>query len=118
MVLLSDKVMAQAELASSNPLYDALSSAPIAVVIFATLMAFSELISSQLCHAENEEGGDCDAFAQYLSFFAYALLVAYVTVLIDAGMYYRRQQNQSQSSHPQANAHAAQQQEDALEPPQ
>ena len=116
MVLLSDKVMAQAELASSNPLYDALSSAPIALAMFAALLSLSELTSTQLCDLHKTEG-ECIEFANYISFFAYALLVAYVTVLVDAGMYYRRQQNQQhQSSH--QHAHNEQQQEDALEPAQ
>ena len=120
MVLLSDKVMAQAELASSNPLYDALSSAPIALAMFAALLSLSELTSTQLCELHKSEG-ECIEFANYISFFAYALLVAYVTVLVDAGMYYRRQQNQQQqSSHQQQEdqAHEEQQQEDALEPAQ
>lgn len=120
MVLLSDKVMAQAELASSNPLYDALSSAPIALAMFAVLLTVSELTSTQLCDLHKSEG-ECIEFANYISFFAYALLLAYVTVLVDAGMYYRRQQNQhQQSSHQQQEdqAHEEQQQEDALEPAQ
>ena len=112
--------MAQAELASSNPLYDALSSAPIALAMFAALLSLSDLTSTQLCDLHKSEG-ECIEFAKYISFFAYALLVAYVTVLVDAGMYYRRQQNQQQqSSHQQQEdqAHEEQQQEDALEPAQ
>ena len=116
MVLLSDKIMAQAEIASSNPLRDALTSAPIALAMFAALLAVSELMSSRLCESSREQaeelGGECTTFARYISFFAYALLVAYVTVLIDAGMYYRRQQQQQQSSQ------AHQQQPTVLEPPQ
>lgn len=116
MVLLSDKVMAQAELASSNPLYDALSSAPIAVAMFVALLTFSEFMSTQICDPHKSEG-ECIKFAAYLSFFAYALLVAYVTVLVDAGMYHRRQQNHPQQSSHQQQAHQPheQQQEDELE---
>lgn len=121
MVLLSDKVMAQAELASSNPLLDALSSAPIALAMFVALLTLSEFVSTQICDPYKGEG-ECTKFAQYISFFAYALLVAYVTVLVDAGLYSRRQQNQQhQSSHQQQQAHHAhdeQQQENALEPAQ
>ena len=116
MVLLSDKVMAQAELASSNPLYDALSSAPIALAMFAALLSLSELTSTQLCELHKSEG-ECIEFANYISFFAYALLVAYVTVLVDAGMYYRRQQDQQQQSSHQ-HTHNEQQQENTLEPAQ
>ena len=119
MVLLSDKVMAQAELASSNPLHDALSSAPIALAMFVALLTFSEFMTTQLCAHPQNSGIECTKFAAYISFFAYALLVAYVTVLVDAGMYYRRQQNQQhQSSHQAHHAHDEQQQENALEPAQ
>ena len=118
MVLLSDKVMAQAELASSNPLHDALSSAPIALAMFVALLTFSEFMTTQLCDPHKGKG-ECTQFAAYISFFAYALLVAYGTVLVDAGMYYRRQQNQQhQSSHQAHHAHDEQQQENALEPAQ
>ena len=67
MVLLSDKVMAQAELASSNPLHDALSSAPIALAMFVALLTFSEFMTTQLCDPHKGKG-ECTQFAAYISF--------------------------------------------------
>ena len=106
MVLLSDKVMQRAGIPSSNPLRDALTSAPIALVMFVTLLAVSELLDAHLCTSsrqqeqEGEVEGECSLFCRHISFFAYALLVAYVPVLIDAGLYYNRQlQRQSIQAH-------------------
>ena len=94
MVLLSDKIMASAP-PSSNPFRDALSSAPTALAIFATLQSVSRFLDAQLhvcaySREEEETGeleGECSLFCRHISFFAYAFLVAYVAVLIDAGMY-------------------------------
>ena len=92
MVLLSDKIMASAP-PSSNPLRDALSSAPTALAIFVTIQSVSSFLDAHLCAYSREEEetgeleGECSLFCRHISFFAYAFLVAYVAVLIDAGMY-------------------------------
>ena len=98
MVLLSDKIMAREGVPSSNPLRDALTSAPTALAMFVSLLAVSSFLDAHLCASSGEQeheddlGGECSLFCSHVSFFAYALLVAYVTVLIDAAFYCRRHQ--------------------------